>query len=961
MAIYNRERLPTSDENLRKGINKVRYLLVLCFKHLFEFSFYKHGQVLCLMLIFLLVAFTNTIGQSKNSGAHKFKEGVFNQKLIELKGFVYDENNHPLEFVSVAIPSLHIGTHTDHKGAFLIQVQGIDSTTQLVFRYVNKESKSIALAGIDLNQPLVINLKDHSLTLKDVQVQGFRERVNSNSSIIIDREAIEQSQAFSLAEVLQMLPGKKTEAPDLQHPQTLTLRTDATDQNGMNNSFGVAIFIDGVRISNDANMQARSLSIRGLGGQATISSKSDGSFDVPYNGLDLRDIPVENIERIEVIQGVADARYGDLTNGAILITTRAGASPTSVSLKINGGSTQATLAKGVRLGGKLGALNFSGGYTYSNANPRDNMKSYSRVNGSVKWSVDLAKGLSNSFNVGFDKRLDDVKVDPDDGDRRTFASGHNLNFSNSLNYQPTSGILRRLNFTASYSRGRQESYDQWILNAAVKSIADKDTTGIYKGYFVPGQYLAVQNIIGIPITASANLDLTSKTFLTGTMRHQFKAGGSVSTSGNNGPGIVIDPTRPRWSTSSYKTERPVDYSKLLPFLTNVGLYLQDNINGKFLDKSYGFYLGIRADIQNGFYTYQPRLSWQYQILKDWGISLAYGESTKAPALGTRYPAPTWLDIPLLNLYTGNADQSLYLVYTRQVKTDNADLKPAKSKTLEFALNYHGKAGSGSITAYAKRNYDGFTSSTEYIPITLPDYDYFINEDKTISYYETGDSSLYAGVSRMIASNGGYTADYGFDLMFTSKEIEPLATKLSVSSGLVFSKFDSRFQRNIKALSDQTIRAGSEALYAIYNGTTYKNTTWNSNLSAITHIPKLGFTITLSADLSLLQTRISPASDMLAIGYINRAMQVIDIAEQDRGLEKYAYLKDQQTLFAEDKLPFVYSNFNVTIAKEIRKKIRLTIRGYNIFNIRPEYNKPGTNSWTYYNTEPSLTAGITFTL
>ncbi|QEC70556.1 TonB-dependent receptor [Arachidicoccus ginsenosidivorans] len=554
------------------------------------------------------------------------------QSKLQLRGTVLDMDNKPLEFATVILPEHSVGTHTDNKGNFTLNFFSSDSVFNVEFRYVNKATAYRKLYLTDLQKPVKVHLIQQSLTLKDVQVQAVRERLHSNTSIVIDREAIEQSQAFSLADILQMLPGKKTTAPNLQSPQTLTLRTDADGQNALNNSFGIAIYIDGVRISNDANMQARNESIRGING-ASISNQKYGGFDVTYNGFDLRDIPVERIERIEIIQGVADAKYGEMTNGAILITTRAGSTPLEVSLRANEGSTQITASKGVALGGKAGALNLSGGYTYSNADPTDKIKSYKRINTSLQWSVDLAKQLSNTFGFGYDTRLDNVKMDPDDdAEKRTFQKGHTINLSNRLTWQPVNGFLQQIVLGAAYSRGRQETYNQWLLNGPPKAVADKDTTGIYEGYYIPGAYLAVEQILGVPVTFNGSLDLSARNFNTGGFSHRLVAGATVAGSGNKGAGIIIDPERPRWGIFNNQTERPVDYSKLVPFATNFGFYVQDNLSGKIFSRKYNLNLGFRTDIQNGFAAYQPRLSGHYQLTKGWGISLAYGVSTKAPSL-----------------------------------------------------------------------------------------------------------------------------------------------------------------------------------------------------------------------------------------------------------------------------------------------------------------------------------------
>ena len=883
------------------------------------------------------------------------------QSKLELRGRVFDEHKKPLEFATIVLPELNIGTHTDNKGAFTLNFFSSDSVFKVEFRYVNKATDYQTLMLADLNKKVEVYLKQQSLTLKDVQVQAVRERLHSNTSIIIDREAIEQSQAFSLADILQMLPGKKTTAPNLQSPQTLTLRTDANGQNALNNSFGIAIYIDGVRITNDANMQARSESIRGISG-ASITNQKYGGFDVTYNGFDLRDIPVERIERIEIIQGVADAKYGEMTNGAILITTRAGGTPLEVSLRTNEGSTQITASKGITLDGKAGALNLGGGYTYSNADPTDKIKSYKRVNASLQWSVNLAKQLSNTFGVGYDMRLDNVKMDPDDdAEKRTFQRGHTINLSNRLTWQPVNGFLQQIVLGAAYSTGKQETYNQWLLNGPPKAVADKDTTGIYEGYYIPGAYLAVEQILGNPISFNGSLELSARNFNTGHLSHRLSGGASIATSGNTGQGIIIDPERPRWGIFNNQTERPVDYSKLVPFATNVGFYIQDNLSGKLLTRKYNLNFGFRTDVQNGFASYQPRLSGHYQLTQGWGISLAYGVSTKAPSLAHRYPAPSWLDIPLLNLYNGNADQSLFLVYTRKVPTDNADLKPAKSQSLEFSLDYKGNFGGGSVTLYAKKNKDGFSSTKEYIPIILPVYDYTVRADHTYDYYPTDKSTFYAGVGRNVIGNGLYSGDYGIEFIYSTKEFKKLATRLSISSAINYSEFDSRFVRDIEPVSEQAIRDGSEAVFAVYNYKTSKNATWNSTVSSITHIPQLGFTVNLSMDISLLQTRETPAGDNRAIGYYTREMTFIEIDPSRRADPAYDYLKRDLEVNLKDKLPFIYTALNVSIAKEIKKNIRLMVRGYNLFNIRPRYRKPGTNTYTVFNNPASITAGISIKL
>ncbi|MCH5715183.1 TonB-dependent receptor [Niabella hibiscisoli] len=292
-----------------------------------------------------------------------------------IHGRVEDTQGKPLQFATakLSLDGAELASKTTNANGifeFSSDFLGLDSIT-LEISHVNKATQTIVLKKAEYASVVKVVLANLSLTLNDVVVTGTIKNQNSASSIVFDEEAIRQLQAFSLMDVLNTLPGRKTVAPDLQSPQTITLRTSSGGADAMNNSFGVAIFIDGIRISNETDMQSRGLSSRGLSG-SYVFGLHQSVLDVTYNGFDLRDIPMSNIASIEVIQGVGTARYGDFTNGAILITTKAGRTPYNANINFNGGSSSFSLTKGVELGGKFGALNISGGYTNSNDDPEIN-------------------------------------------------------------------------------------------------------------------------------------------------------------------------------------------------------------------------------------------------------------------------------------------------------------------------------------------------------------------------------------------------------------------------------------------------------------------------------------------------------------------------------------------------------------------------------------------------------------
>jgi hypothetical protein len=77
---------------------------------------------------------------------------------------------------------------------------------------------------------------------------------------------------------------------------------------------GTLIILDGVPLSNNANLQS-------VGARGTIIP----SASTAGGGIDLRRIPASTLERVEVIRGIPSVRWGDLTQGAIIVETRAAA------------------------------------------------------------------------------------------------------------------------------------------------------------------------------------------------------------------------------------------------------------------------------------------------------------------------------------------------------------------------------------------------------------------------------------------------------------------------------------------------------------------------------------------------------------------------------------------------------------------------------------------------------------
>ncbi|TXH22338.1 MAG: hypothetical protein E6Q95_02345 [Chitinophagaceae bacterium] len=882
-----------------------------------------------------------------------------------IRGKVVDEKNNPLEFATIV---LNNGTQdiltrkSNAMGVFSFNINNHSfDSVKLIISYINKSTQSFWVNKKEFSLPLQIKLLDQSLTLHDIVVSGVVKNKNSASSIVFDEEAIRQLQAFSLADVLNTLPGRKTEAPNLQSPQTLQLRTSSTGADAMNNSFGIAVFIDGVRISNETNMQSRALSSRGLSG-SLLAGSGQSSADVAFNGFDLRDIPMSNIASIEVIQGVGSARYGDFTNGAILITTKAGRTPYSFNTNINGGSSSFSLSKGFELNKKAGAINLSLGFLNSNNDPRDKVKTYNNLNASLKWTKGFSKNIINSFSFNAETNLDDTKTDPDDdAQKMNYSKRYNYRFSNNTNIDIDKNWLDELSILANFSIGKQNSYTQWLLNGMPKGIASKDTTGVYEGYFIPGNYLAVEHIDGKPISYSVNIDAQTKLLKWGSLQNQMAFGLSFNASGNKGLGNIVDPERPRWTNQGMQNERDFNYRDSVDFENNFAAYVQNNLRGKILDKRFNLGVGLRLNAQEGRVNPQPRISFNFYIHKNWSLSSSYGISFKSPSLAHIYTAPTFFDVPLLNLYTGYAKNSLFLVYTHKTSSVSRNLKNAVTYQFEQGVNFQSqKIGSGNLFAYYKKNKNGFVTYTEYLPIDVPVYDYKMNADSTISYFPTGATSKSWDLKRSRMSNGLQSKDYGLQFSFQTKMIQPIATILGMRAGYSISKYIGKMEYSTELASMMAQQKG--IVYVDYvNAQTHSKQamiSFNTN----THIPQIGFIVSLIADYEPLLKQKWEANNIYPIAYSTSLGERKELSVEESMSNDWAYLRKNAT---EEKLVIPstgFWNLNMRVAKEIKKKIRLSVSAFNVFNLKPKAFQTSEDKVSFYSYKPiSLTIGASIQL
>src|SRR5690606_33268840 len=172
----------------------------------------------------------------------------------------------------------------------------------------------------------------------------------------------------------------------------------------------------------------------------------------------------DNIESVEVIRGIPSVEYGDLTAGAVLVTTKAGKEPAQLKARINPKLTQFWLGKGFDLGANKGALFADVDFTKANDEQTSAYNAFERVTGNLQYTNTFgdAYPLYTNSTLSFGMNLDESKTDPDfDIDqivRR--AQDYSYRFSTSGKWTLNKKLARSINYNVSSSFSHQKGFQQ---------------------------------------------------------------------------------------------------------------------------------------------------------------------------------------------------------------------------------------------------------------------------------------------------------------------------------------------------------------------------------------------------------------------------------------------------------------------------------------------------------------------
>lgn len=790
------------------------------------------------------------------------------EKTYQLSGTVYEQtsgkNQSPLDFASVVLPDLNIGTTTRTDGRFFLQNVKAGKV-RLRISYVGKVDID-TLVQVDGNMQLKFVMADENFRLKEVVVTGSANKAGQATSSRISRNALDHMQATSLSDVMALLPGGITTNPTLGYAKQMYLRGEASDVN----AFGVSVISDGAPISNNANLQAMSPTVAGstsvLGGGAS-----------PVGGTDLRLISTDNIASVDVIRGIPSVRYGDLLSGAVIIRSKAGRTPLRIRSKVNPHVLEVSAERGFKLGSKMGMLNLSGNYAYNVKDPVQSYLTYRRANVKALHSLRLGNALTNNLTMDFYYGADRRKRNPDDEITKKESRGDQwgIRINSNGTWQTNRSWLSSLDYTASFGYTDKQSHDVEQQTAATAPYSMTTTDGailsnrpgvdLYdksgkkitnipeneKDLYaiqLPSTYMGEYHIDGREVNFFAKLTgHLNKEW--GRTRHHVIWGADFKTDGNVGKGKTFSPTAPPYRNLSAvnSTFRPRPYSDI-PFVRQLGLYAEEDFRWDAGNHALQLTAGVRMDkVQNLPAVVAPRINASAEIIPDiFYLVGGHGITAKAPSVLFLHPEKAYFEFVNYNDLSNDKipeEQRLMMTTTRIFDAGNPDLKIATNEKMELGFDLKIKQAKLTVRAFQERLRNGYTMAPTLNTFKHVNYDVY-KRTKTNPLELKGSYPVFAKFSTPTNNIQSVTRGVEFDLNLG--RFDAIRTAFSMnglwkhhqtySSGYSFfdqySNSEPGKNTHVGIYDKEMIKDNSESLI--------------TTLRATHNIPEIGFVITLTA-------------------------------------------------------------------------------------------------------------------
>ena len=922
-------------------------------------------------LIFLPIKVT-----SQTSKSDKFTISGTVYEVLE------DGKKVPLPYATVSIIEYGVGISTNDDGKYSIS-NLLPGNISLDVQFLGKQPIHKV---ISLNKDMVLDftLEEDNFRIKEIVVTAETTHSGQSTASKISRTAMDHLQATSLDDVLSLLPGGITTNPTLNHSKQINIRTNVNEQI---NSMGSAIISDGAPVSNNANLQSMNPAV--TGGTASL-----GGTASPSGGIDVRGISIENIESVEVIRGIPSVQYGDLTAGAIILNSKAGKEPLRINAKTNPNLYQISAGKGVDLGKNRGALNVSGDYAYNVNDVVQSYIHYTRFNSKLMYSNTFLKNKlrsNTSLNLIYGKN--ERERNPDDELTKTSSSGKDLGFTFNTNglFNINKGWLTNIQYVASASYTSKKSFHEQLYTAANAPYSMTTTDGTilsnkagrdifdesgnkltnfsgkdadYYAIYLPNSYFSRYDIDGKEINFFGKL--SSNLFKRiGNTNNKILLGIDFKIDGNRGDGKTFN-----HETPPYRSLQAVNASfrqrayKDIPFIKQMGLFAEENMNFQFGERFLNIQAGVRYDnISHSEDAVSPRLNLSVDVIPN-TLTLrgGYGMTAKAPTALYLFPENAYFEYVNINETSNESipeEERVFMTTTRVFNTQNSNLKVMKNKKVEIGFDLKLGQPTLSVVAFSEKLNNGYGMTQVFKPLMYNEYVRSSNDNTKFTLSES--NPVLA--SYFVPNNNRSLNSKGVEFDLNLGRIDAIRTSFIINGAWTQSE---SFNNDYTYFDDYSGTGGANRTHiGLYEKGMKKSYYENfvTTLRATHNIPDIGFVITLTAQTIWKESDWNVfGNDTIPVKYISKfdgQIYNFDPAKKNEDEFKTLLRHREDRLYIGESYPPLFC-FNINLTKEIGDFLRVSFFANNMFRSYPvveSKRSPGNyikrNNNFFYGLELSL--------
>lgn len=867
------------------------------------------------------------------------------QSRVDVCGRVSDSDNcESLPFAAVVLRRGGVvvsGVAADSDGKFAFVALEGDSVCAT---YIGYESAAFRV-GPEIN----IRLTKTSVSLSEVRVTAAESGESVTSTSVIGKTAMEHLQPASLTDLMALLPGGQTQTPQLGKTNSISLREVAVeDKDYAISSLGTKVNIDGAPIGTDADLQQ----ITDAG-----QTSADANRQHVSRGVDMRTIPTDEIESIEVIRGIPSVRYGDLTSGVVNIHRKRGGSPLTFRLKVDPYSRIVSASKGLSLPNGWG-LNVGAGLLKSNVDPRNNYETYTRVNVSLRgdktWA-DREMSISWQPSVDYSQNIDAAKQDPEiqlSKDDKYEARHCGFSLSNAL-------TLRNGDFVLSFRHSATLSHDvteqtKRVVNTQYNYAPAEVSDGMSHDVSpLDANYIAHHKVDGRPFYSNLALNIR-KEFSTGAVSHTPSVGIEWQCNKNYGDGQVFDTRHPLSATTM---RRPRSF-RSVPATNIIGYFAEDELSAILGQFTARLTLGVRFSqmaglpqsyAMNGKVYADPRANFSLDLpsLRSarFNVTLGVGRLCKMPTMDQLHPDKMYVDIYELNYWHAKAEYRRAIVRSYAVNLDAPNLQPAHNLKMEGRLGVKVCRHSLAVSLFREKMTDGFRYMKTPMTFAYVKYDASGLSGSNAQYPDTAAlPRTSANRLRVVTSarNGSRIVKQGIEWQYESPRLPVISTRLSVSGAWLRTTRENSepewYQGSNKTVLGVVVDDVYAGLYD-WHQTSVRSRT-STSFTVESYFDRVGFIFSVTAECMWRSRTTTPLRNARPVAYMGEdgVEREYTDAEASDPILRSLILSSTESSYTSTERP--YATFNFKATKRFGSYVSLSFFADRLLAASRAYNQSG---------------------